>query len=451
MGDARFGTDGVRGLANASLTPELALALGRAAARVLDCTTVVVGRDTRRSGTMLTAALAAGFSSEGVDVIDVGILPTPGVASLCASRGVPGAVISASHNAFPDNGIKVLGPGGAKLSDETEAEIEAELVALLGDASAGGRPTGRGVGEVRTEPELAQAYVEHLLAALPPRALDGMSVVVDCAHGAATPVAGEVLASLGASVEVIGAEPTGTNINEGVGSTHPESLAEAVWSFGADLGLALDGDADRLIAVDGTGAVLDGDVLLALFAADLKARGELQADTVVVTVMTNLGFHRAMAAAGIEVLVVPVGDRNVLQALDAGALVLGGEQSGHIIFRDRATTGDGLLTGILLADLVARSGRPLAELAAAAFELFPQILVAIEVDDRGAFATSESVAAAIAAAEATLGTSGRVLVRASGTEPVVRVMVEAEDAAQARAVTDELVQVVLDALGGTVR
>ena len=366
MAQARFGTDGLRGLANASLSPELALALGRAAARVLASPAVIIGRDTRRSGPMLSSALAAGFVSEGVDVIDVGVLPTPGIASLCATRGVPGAVVSASHNPFPDNGIKVLGAGGTKLAESVEAAIELELGALLDDPDRSPRPTAEGVGELLVEPELARAYIEHLLGAVAPRALEGLRVVLDCAHGAGSTVGGEVLSSLGAEVEVIAAEPDGTNINEHVGSTHPERLGAAVREQRADLGLALDGDADRLVAVDHAGRVLDGDVLLALFATDLKDRGLLLADTVVVTVMSNLGFHRAMAAAGIEERIVPVGDRHVLHALDAEGLSLGGEQSGHVIFRDRATTGDGLLTGILLAELVTRSGRSLAELAAQA-------------------------------------------------------------------------------------
>ena len=451
MGDARFGTDGLRGVANASLTPELALALGRAAARVLQAPAVVVGRDTRRSGPMLCDALKAGFVSEGVDVIDVGVLPTPGVATLCATRGIPGAVVSASHNPYPDNGIKVLGAGGTKLSDEVEAAIEAELERLLGDPSAGGRPTGSDLGEIHVEPELAQGYVEHLLASVEPRALQGMKVVVDCAHGAATTVAEEVLLSLGADVTVIGNAPDGMNINAGVGSTHPEALSEAVIDQRAELGLALDGDADRLIAVDELGAVVDGDALLALFAKDLHAEGALANSTVVVTVMTNLGFHRAMEAAGIATEVVDVGDRYVLQALDAQGLTLGGEQSGHLIFRDRATTGDGLLTGILLASLLRRAGRPLSALAAEVFTPFPQTLVAIEVGDRDAFYGSSEIHDAISDAEATLGRTGRILVRPSGTESVIRVMVEAEDGALAQQITDRLVEVVLAALGGRVR
>jgi phosphoglucosamine mutase len=451
MAHAHFGTDGVRGLANDALTPEVALALGRATARVLKSPAVIIGRDTRLSGPMLSSALAAGFVSEGVDVIDVGVLPTPGVASLCATRGLPGAVVSASHNPFPDNGIKVLGPGGTKLAEEIEAAVEGELNALLEDPHGDVRATAEGVGQIVSEPELKTAYIEHLLGAVGPRALQGLRVVVDCAHGAASFVAAEVLVALGAEVEVIGAEPTGTNINEHVGSTHPEALGVAVRARRADLGLALDGDADRLVAVDHTGAVLDGDVLIALFALDLKARGLLVADTVVVTVMTNLGFHRAMEAAGVAVRTVPVGDRHVLLALDAEDLSLGGEQSGHVIFRHRATTGDGLLSGIFLADLILRRGQSLVDLAAGVLTLFPQRLVAVEVDDLAGYGSSEVIADSVAAAEAQLGADGRILVRVSGTEPVVRVMVEAADEAVAEQVSGDLVEVILAELGGSVR
>jgi len=400
---------------------------------------------------MLSHALASGIASEGVDVFDVGVVPTPGVASLCASRGVPGAIISASHNAFPDNGIKILGPGGTKLSDELEAAVEAELDALVRAHDQTPRPTGAAVGKIIDEPELVHAYVEHLLGTLAPRALEGLRLVVDCAHGAATTVAAEVLAALGATVDVIGDEPTGVNINDGVGSTHPERLAREVCERAADLGLALDGDADRLIAVDHEGSVVNGDVLLALFATDLKSRGRLANDTVVVTVMSNLGFHHAMREAEINVAVVPVGDRHVLQELDARQLTLGGEQSGHIIFRECATTGDGLLTGIFLADLVLRRGKPLKELAAEVLTIVPQTLVAVEVADQSGFAGSEAIAAAIRSAEATLGDEGRVLVRPSGTEPVVRIMVEALDEQQAHVITEQLSAVVIDALGGTLR
>ena len=336
MPRARFGTDGVRGAANAELTAELALALGRAAARVLPAAAYVVGRDTRRSGPLLQSALAAGLSTEGVDVVDVGILPTPGVAHLCQERGVPGAVVSASHNPFGDNGIKLFGTGGAKLATHTEAAIEAELESLLLDPDRPPRrPTGAGVGDVGADPQAADLYRGYLCSVLDGRTLEGLSVVVDCAHGAAVDFGPEVLRSLGATVRAIGCEPTGTNINDGVGSTYPAALSAAVLEEGADLGLALDGDADRLVAVDHRGRVVDGDALLALFAVDLEAQGALDGHGVVVTVMTNLGFRRAMAERGIAVRETPVGDRHVLHALDEEGLALGGEQSGHIVFRRR--------------------------------------------------------------------------------------------------------------------
>jgi phosphoglucosamine mutase len=313
---------------------------------------------------LLSAALAAGLATEGADVIDVGVLPTPAVAHLCALNGAPGAVVSASHNPFSDNGIKVLARGGIKLTDDVEAQIQAEMNSILADSDhAPRRPIGRGVGTISTDETGALAYIEHLVTTLEPRGLAGMKLVVDCAHGAATPVAVTALSALGAEVIAIGDDPDGTNINDSVGSTHPEALCAAVIEHGATLGLGLDGDADRLVAVDHLGRVLDGDVLIALFARDLKERGLLSSDAVVVTVMSNLGFHRAMEAAGISVRQVAVGDRNVLVALDSEGLSLGGEQSGHVIFRQRSTTGDGLLTGILLADLVRRSGLDLASLA----------------------------------------------------------------------------------------
>ncbi len=451
MARARFGTDGIRGLANADLTAEIATALGRATARVLPAQRFAVGRDTRRSGPLLVAALTAGFASEGADVIDLGVLPTPGVANYCASRGMPGAVVSASHNPFFDNGIKILGPGGTKLTDEIEAAIEAEMASILENPDASPRrPTGHSVGMVESDPEAATSYVDYLIDSLETGSLSGMKIVVDCANGAATPVATRVLSGLGAEVIAIGDEPDGVNINESSGSTHPEGLCEAVVAQGADLGLALDGDADRLVAVDHTGTVLDGDVLLALFALDLRRRGRLAGETVVVTVMTNLGFHRAMAAAGVGVRQVAVGDRNVLVALDAEGLSLGGEQSGHVIFRERATTGDGLLTGILLADLIRREGKHLAELAAGSLTLFPQVLRAVPVVDAAALAGADVIWARIAAAEAELGDRGRVLVRASGTEPVVRVMVEAEDGVIAENLAADLVDLVGTTLGSPV-
>jgi len=422
----RFGTDGVRGVANAELSPELVLALGRAAARVLPAATFVVGRDTRRSGPMLQAAVAAGLAGEGADVIDAGVLPTPAIAWLSASRGIPGVVISASHNPFADNGIKLFAPGGAKLSLEEEAAIEEALGRILDPSVRQPRsPEGHGVGRVTTEAGLADAYVAYLTTALDGRRLDGLRVVVDCANGAASEVGARVYRALGAEVVAIGTEPDGANINAGCGSTHTEALAASVVEHGADLGLALDGDADRLLAVDATGAVASGDELLALFALDLAGRGQLAGNTVVVTVMTNLGFRVAMEERGITVKETPVGDRHVLAALDADGLALGGEQSGHIIFRRLATTGDGLLTGLVLADLVVRAGRPLADLLDGLVARVPQVLLNVPVADTALLEGAGAVWSAVAEEQERLGASGRVLLRPSGTESLVRVMVEA--------------------------
>jgi phosphoglucosamine mutase len=431
----RFGTDGVRGVANAELTPELALALGRAAARVLDGDHVVIGRDTRISGPLLEAALAAGFASEGVSVDRLGVLPTPGVAYLAQVEDVVGAMISASHNPYVDNGIKLFAPGGVKLADDVEEAIEAELEAVLAKPPLG--PAGEGVGTISERHGDVDGYVEHLVRALGPRRLDGLRVVLDCANGAAIEVAPAAFERLGADVIVIGDHPDGCNINDRCGATHPETLRLAVVDAGADAGLAFDGDADRLIAVDATGAVVDGDHVIAICARDLREQGRLYADTVVVTVMTNLGFHLAMAGEGIAVVTTPVGDRYVLGAMEDGGWSLGGEQSGHVIFREMATTGDGVLTGLLLLDVVARKGMSLAALAASAMTRLPQVLVNVRVTGSGPEA-ADRIAAQVAAAEARLGTTGRVLVRASGTEPVVRVMVEAATHEEAETVAAEL-------------
>jgi len=445
---ARFGTDGVRGAANADLTAELAQAIGRAAARVLAAPAFVVGRDTRRSGPLLQAAFSAGLATEGSDVIDLGVLPTPGVAYLAERRGLPGAVISASHNPFGDNGIKLFGPGGTKLAAAVEEAVEAELEALLADpARTPARPIGAGVGWLVAEPGAVEDYRAHLLAVPDGRRLDGLSVVLDCANGAASTVAPGLFEALGAEVRTIGCDPDGVNINEACGSTHPGALGEAVVAARADLGLAFDGDADRLLAVDHTGAVADGDVLLALFAVDLADRGELAGQAVVVTVMTNLGFRMAMAERGIAVRETPVGDRHVLAALEAEGLALGGEQSGHIVFRHRATTGDGILTGVVLADLVARSGRSLADLSAGLVTPVPQVLVNVPVREPGRLAAAAAVWRTVAEVEAELGDGGRVLLRPSGTEPLVRVMVEAGTADQATEAARRLCVAVEGALG----
>jgi phosphoglucosamine mutase len=480
----RFGTDGVRGVAGTELTPELVLELGRAAARVLipagPDRTLVVGRDTRWSGPMLQAALSAGLAAEGVDVVDLGVLPTPGVAAVAASRGVAGAVISASHNPFPDNGIKLLATGGRKLAAADETRVEAELAQLgagaevrAGTGPATGMeagatglpgpagaatppapdvpaaaPTGTGIGRLRFEPEARAWYCQQVVNALEGRRLDGLRVVLDCAHGAAVTTAGDILAAAGADVvEMLGADPDGRNINAGCGSTDPSGLARAVVRRQAAVGLAVDGDADRVIAIDGTGAIVDGDRLLGLFATDLRRRGRLAGDTVVVTVMTNLGFHLAMARAGVAVHQTPVGDRFVLEALEEHRWSLGGEQSGHLIFRDLATTGDGVLSGLLLLDLVVRAERPLAELAAGVMDRLPQVLRNVTVADRDALTGAESVWAEVRAVEAELGDSGRVLLRPSGTEPLVRVMVEATTERAANEAADRLVAAVTTALG----
>ncbi|HZD66996.1 MAG TPA: phosphoglucosamine mutase, partial [Acidimicrobiales bacterium] len=448
-----FGTDGVRGVGNVELTPELVVALGRAVARVLGVERFLLARDTRRSGPLLQAALAAGLSAEGVAVADLGVLPTPGLAYTSASRAVPAAMISASHNPFPDNGIKVFSPEGTKLADHLETAIEAawDQVLAEGATPGAGRPprSGAAVGPVEADGEAAASYLDHLRGSLHGRSLAGLSVVLDCAHGAASALAPGLVASLGAQVETLGADPDGTNINDGCGSTHPEALQAAVRSSGADVGLAFDGDADRCLAVDHHGRVVDGDHLLALFALDLAQRGELDGGGVAVTVMTNLGFRLAMEVAGIEVVVTPVGDRHVAEAMADGGLALGGEQSGHIIFSRLATTGDGMLTGLQLLDLVCRRGLPLAELAAQAMTRLPQHLVNVTLAPGGIarLPGAAGVWEEVAAVEAELGDKGRVLLRPSGTEPLIRVMAEAQGLEEAIAAVDRLCTVVRRELG----
>jgi len=432
----KFGTDGVRGVANVELTPEFALALGRAAARVLGGP-FVVGRDTRISGPMLEGALASGLAAEGVDVRLLGVLPTPGVAWTAAAEGCSGAVISASHNPYADNGIKFFAAGGRKLDDETEARLEAEL-------GRAGSPSDRS-GTV-SPASVVDDYAAALVRTTDGRSLKGVHVVVDCANGAAHSMAGDVLNYLGARVEVLFSDPDGTNINQGCGSTHPEKLQEAVRRSGADAGLALDGDADRVLAVDNRGELVDGDQIIAACALDLRDRGQLAGDTVVVTVMTNLGFKLAMEKHGVHVVETPVGDRNVLEALEEGGWSLGGEQSGHIIFRELATTGDGLLTGIQLLDILARTGKPLAEVAAVMTRL-PQVLRNVRVARRDDLDDAAALWSEVQAVQGELGAQGRVLVRPSGTEPLVRVMVEAASADQAEKAADRLCKAVTDALG----
>jgi phosphoglucosamine mutase len=439
-----FGTDGVRGRANADLTPELALSVARAAAGVLadrDGTSrpvAVGGRDPRASGEMLVAAVVAGLTSAGAEVLRAGVVPTPALAFLTARTDADlGVMISASHNPMPDNGIKLFSRGGHKLPDALEAAIERTV---MSGASADHRPTGAGVGRVGDLPGAADDYVAHLLSTVD-RPLTGLTLVVDGAHGAAATIAPEVYRRAGATVHAIGCDPDGWNINDGIGSTHLGPLVEAVRKSGADLGLAHDGDADRCLAVTAEGELVDGDAILAVCALALHERGELAQDTVVATVMSNLGFHHTMRDAGIAVQTTAVGDRYVLEALRARNLSLGGEQSGHLVFLDHATTGDGLLTGLALMARMGATGASLADLAAVVQKL-PQVLVNVPVTDRMAVVENDEVAEAVNAVEAELGDSGRVLLRPSGTEQLVRVMVEAPTQEMADGVAARLAEVV---------
>ena len=441
----RFGTDGIRGLANRELTPELVTGVGRAAARVLGTARpFVVGRDTRRSGPMLEAALVAGLCAEGADVLLAGVLPSPAVAELAHAREAPAAMITASHNAYADNGVKLFAVGGRKLSDEIERNVEHELRDLATTMPNG--PEGRGVGVAAELRGALDEYVAHVVAALDDRRLGGLRVVVDCANGAAFRAAPRVLRELGAHVEVLHAAPNGSNINDGCGSTDPSDLQRAVVAVGADAGLAFDGDADRLIAVDERGEIVDGDQLLAIAAFDLKERGALRHDAVVVTQMANGGLHRTLRDAGIEVVEVEVGDRNVLDALARRDLSLGGEQSGHIIFPDLATTGDGVLTGALLLDVLDGTGQRLSTLAGIV-QRTPQVLRSVPVSDPKQLDTDRNFWRAAQEAQDELGEDGRLLVRPSGTEPVVRVMVEAPTWEQAERTVEDLATAVEVACG----
>ena len=441
-----FGTDGVRGLANREVTAELALSLAQAAAHVLGDgprsegrrPVAVLARDPRISGEFISAAVAAGLAGSGVDVYDAGVIPTPAAAFLIADiRADFGVMISASHNPAPDNGIKIFAAGGRKLPDETEDRIQAAM------AEPPLAPVGAEVGRITRFADAEDRYVVHLIESLPHR-LEGLTVVLDCANGAAAGVSPEAFHLAGAEVIPIGNDPDGMNINDGVGSTHLELLAAEVLRTGADAGIAHDGDADRCLAVDANGNVLDGDRIMAILAKAMHARGALREDTLVTTVMSNIGLHRAMREAGISVLQTRVGDRYVLEELGARDLSLGGEQSGNVIMADHATTGDGLLTGLHLLAEVARSGRPLADLAAEV-TIYPQVLVNVRDVDRHR-ADDPVVLAAVAEAEERLGDTGRVLLRPSGTEPVVRVMVEAAELADAEAVAEGLVAVVREQL-----
>jgi phosphoglucosamine mutase len=447
-----FGTDGVRGLANDVITVELALGLAQAASIVLGKGRFadggrasgrrpvgVVARDPRVSGEFIAAAVMAGFASSGVDVLDAGIIPTPAAAFLIADTKADfGVVISASHNPAPDNGIKFFAVGGTKLPDEVEDRIQD----ALGEKKLA--PTGVEVGRIRRFADAEDRYVLHLLSTLPHR-LDGLHVVIDCANGAAAGISPQVFTDAGATVTVIGSSPDGYNINDGVGSTHLDVLAAAVLEHGADVGIAHDGDADRCLAVDHLGRVVDGDQIMAILAVSMQQRGLLAEDTLVATVMSNLGLEVAMAEHGITLLQTAVGDRYVLETLNEKKLSLGGEQSGHVIMSQFATTGDGILTGLHLMAEMARTGKTLAELASV-MTVYPQVMINVRHVDQHALASNAVIADAVSAAELRLGESGRVLLRKSGTEPMVRVMVEAEAQSTAEEIAESLAVVVREQL-----
>lgn len=443
-----FGTDGVRGLANRDLTAELAVDLSVAAAHVLGESgafeghrpLAVVGRDPRASGEFLEAAVVAGLASAGVDVRRVGVLPTPGVAYLTGNRRADlGVMLSASHNAMPDNGIKFFARGGHKLGDAIEDAVESRL------GEPWDRPTGAGVGRVTDDARGDEDYVAHLLSTLGGQSLDGVRIVVDCANGAASFVAATAFANADADVITIHDRPDGLNINEACGSTHLESLQAAVVEYGADLGIALDGDADRCLAVNASGELVDGDQILAILTLAMRSSGRLAHDSVVSTVMSNLGFRQAMQREGVAVVATAVGDRYVLEAMRSFGYTLGGEQSGHLIMSEHATTGDGLLTALHLAAQVALSGQTLAELASV-MQRFPQVLVNVSEVDRQRV-DAPAIAAAVAEEERALGDEGRVLLRPSGTEALVRVMVEADSAERAQEVAQRLASVVRATIG----
>jgi phosphoglucosamine mutase len=447
-----FGTDGVRGLANGDLTAQLALELSQAAASVLthgrhadelkakgQRPRAVIGRDPRVSGQFLSSAVASGLASSGIDVLDAGVIPTPAIALLVRDAGLDfGVMVSASHNLAPDNGIKFFSYGGTKLPDEVEDRIEEAL------GTQPLRPTGEGVGRVSRFSDAEDRYALALLKSVPV-SLKGLHVVIDCAHGAAAGVSPRVFKDAGAEVTIMGAEPDGLNINEGFGSTHPELLREAVVELGADMGIAHDGDADRTLAVDHTGRLIDGDQIMAILALAKKSRGDLVGNGIVATVMSNLGLHRLMQENGIIVHETKVGDRYVLEELARTGLILGGEQSGHIIMANHQTTGDGILSGLQLASEVVRSGKTLHELANQ-MTVYPQLLINVSGVDRTKLNDDSVIADAVAKAEAELGDSGRVLLRPSGTEPLVRVMVEALDRDEAKSHAERIAQVVKERL-----
>lgn len=434
-----FGTDGVRGVANKDLTPDLVLALGRAAGDVLaghGSGRIVVGRDTRVSGPMLEFALVAGMCSSGADVAQLGIAPTPAIAYLTpASHAAAGAVVSASHNPVEDNGIKFFTAEGLKLGEGAEEEIERAL-----ENPSASLATGTEVGTAEVWEDGLDRYTDHLLSSIA-RPLEGLRVVLDCAFGAAWKLGPRVFREAGGEIAVMHAEPDGTRINVDCGSTNMSELARAVVKEGADVGFAFDGDADRVLAVDETGAEVDGDRLLGMMALRLKEAGELKNDSVVATVMANLGFKRALQERGVQVIAAPVGDKHVAQAMADHGAVLGGEQSGHIIFSSHATTGDGILTALQVATALVESDETLSR-TAHFYEPFPQVLLNVKVGDKSKLENAEPVWEAVRAAEDELGEDGRVLLRASGTEPVVRVMVEAADPDTARSTADRLAEVV---------
>jgi phosphoglucosamine mutase len=445
-----FGTDGVRGIANLELTAEIALELSVAAAHVLGEAgafstgrrpVALVGRDTRASGEFLEAAVVAGLASAGVDVVRLGVIPTPGVAHLVGQLDADlGVMLSASHNPMPDNGIKFFARGGVKLDDDIEDAIEQRM------GEVWMRPVGSGVGRVIDDRGAIEGYVAHLVASLgADSSLEGLKVVVDCANGAASLTALAAFDAQGAAVIPLHAEPDGLNINDNCGSTHLGSLQAAVLEHGADLGIGLDGDADRCLAVDATGEVVDGDQILAILALAMREQGTLHSDTVVATVMSNLGFLNAMRAAGIRVDQTKVGDRYVLEAMNANGFTLGGEQSGHVIMSEFATTGDGVLTALHLAARMVRTASPLRELASVMTRL-PQVLVNVPNVNKARAGIDPVVNAAVSAESKALGSNGRVLLRPSGTEPLVRVMVEAETAERAAEVADRLAGVVRERL-----
>ena len=453
-----FGTDGVRGEFGKELTETYAANLAEVAAQILQCKKVVIGRDTRESGSALENAIAEALTRIGVEVQLMGVAPTPAIAFAAHKHGVVAIAITASHNLFQDNGIKIFAAGGLKLSDDQQASIEREMIArdtavrdgvatnsqIVDEISSGGE---KFVAErLNLRPELLQEYCDWIVDLIPRDAFKNLHVALDCANGAFSYVAPEVFSKLGATVTTVNATPDGRNINLQCGATHPSALVEVVKNVGANFGVAFDGDGDRLIAVDNKGQIVDGDHLLAISALNMKTQGTLRGNKVVVTVMTNIGFHKAMKSAGIEVLTTPVGDRSVLLALEENLLSLGGEQSGHIIYQDFATTGDGLLAAIKLATVVVESKKTLNEVAVNAMTSFPQVLINLRIAKR-VEGVDSIFKSEIEAAEKALGESGRVLVRASGTEPMVRVMVEAPQQEVAEQVAATLADAISARLG----